>query len=438
MRRQRVLFGMLSTLALLLPMRAMADERIDRIESLLQEMQQKIEALSEENRQLRSQIKQPAGSPGEATDTTTGAATAAAGATTIEQTPVAEPQATAQASDPADTQERLDLLEAGQEELSYHADHDMKVGGYASAEYYLTNQPNENSQFRIRHLSLFFSKKIQNDWELFTEMEFEDAPFIESAHVNNTAATVQGKFLVEQMYVKYHPTLKWDILAGRFLTPGGLWNVFHYYPYVLTQTRPMMVRTLYPQWSDGLQLHYGFTPSIGNLDMHLYVANGAGNPGKLDRNVSKAVGSRFDFVPGILSDELHVGASFYRERDNANVTRTTLGSHMLLRLDDWTLQSEFARRLNTPANAIAFHDASLYAQLAFDYDKWTFGGRYDWYNTDSTIPLSNQFRYTAAINYHFAHNVVGKIEYNRNTFANPALQDFNQVIAAISIAIGDY
>jgi len=333
-------------------------------------------------------------------------------------------------------QERIRDLEAGHEEVTTRLDSGVKVGGYASVEYGLTDQQARNSGFRLHHFSLFFSKAIQKDWQLFSEVEFEDAPLIQ-ANPNNGTSTVQGKFLVEQMYIKYHPSVRWDVVAGRFLTPFGVWNIYHYAPYVPTQRRPLMIRSLFPVFSDGLQLRYAFNLGFGLINSQFYIANGAGNPGRRDMNVSKAVGGKINIAPYLLGD-LNVGASIYRDKDNFNATGTTYGLHLVGHYHNAGIQAALAYRENKPLNAIRFKNVSTYTQLSYDVDRWTLAARYDWLNINSRLPLSNQYRYTGAVNYHFWHNVIGKVEYNYNRFDNPVIKNFQEVIFSLAVAIGDF
>lgn len=334
---------------------------------------------------------------------------------------------------------RVENVEADGEETKYNfglLSKMVDVSGYADVEFRHTDEQGESDGFRVRHLSLFFTKDIQPEWKLFTEIEYEDAPLIESEHTTDDADKVQGKVFVEQMYIEYHPSLTLDVRLGRFLTPAGIWNIYHYYPYVPTQTRPLMVRKVFPQVSDGVQVRKSFQLGGSMLDAHLYVANGAGNPGRLDRNEQKAVGARLNFSPDLLSG-VSVGGSAYRERDNSDVVRTTLGAHLHVTFHDLELQGEYAWRDNDPETGAEFNDTGFYAQLAWDIGDWTLAARYDWYDPNDTSPEADMFRYTAALNYHFAHNVVGKAEYNRNEFDDPATADFNEVILAIVVAIGD-
>lgn len=329
---------------------------------------------------------------------------------------------------------RLDAIELDNEETR----HDfsalskfVEVSGYADAEFYLTDNDAENSRFRVRHLSLFFLKEIQEDWKLFSEIEYEDAPLIESKHTVDDASAVQGKLFVEQMYIEYHPALSWDVRFGRFLTPAGIWNIYHYPPYVPTQERPLMVRKIFPQVSDGIQARYSHTFGGHAFDAHLYAANGAGNPGRLDRNENKALGARVNLDYG----PWWTGASVYRETDNSGTKRSAWGLHLLADYSPFKFQAEYQYRDNELSTGSGFIDRGFYAQAMYDIGQWTVAARYDWFDPNSSIANADLFRYTGALNYHFAHNVVGKAEYNRNDVEDG--EDFNEVILSIVVAIGD-
>lgn len=329
---------------------------------------------------------------------------------------------------------RLDAIELDNEETRHGfglLSKFVEVSGYADAEFYLTDRDSENSRFRVRHLSLFFLKDIQEDWKLFTEIEYEDAPFIESAHSADTAASVQGKLFVEQMYIEYHPRLAWDVRFGRFLTPAGIWSIYHYPPFVPTQERPLMVRRIFPQVSDGVQARYSHSFGEAVVDAHLYAANGAGNPGRLDRNENKAVGARVNLARG----PWWAGASAYTEKDNGGATRAALGLHLLADYSPFKLQAEYQYRDNDLDAGADFIDRGFYAQAMYDIGRWTLAARYDWYDPDSSSAAADLFRYTGALNYRFAPNVVGKAEYNRNVVEGG--EDYNEAIFSIVVAIGD-
>ncbi len=334
--------------------------------------------------------------------------------------------------------DRVDAVEAEGEEIKHGVgtlSRLVEVSGYADAEFTFTDNEAENNRFRIRHLSLFFTKDIQREWKLFTEIEFEDAPRIESNTASDTVNKSQGTLFVEQMYIEYHPRVTWDLRVGRFLTPAGIWAIYHYPPYVPTQTGPLFYKVIFPEVSDGVQLRNSFTIKDSALDTHLYVANGGGNPGRLDRNQNKAVGLRvnYEFLGGVSA-----GASYYREKDNSDLMRNSYGVHLLVNYGpSLRFQAEYALRHNSPEGADSFYDKGLYALAAYDIGRWTVAGRYDWYDENSSDPQKDQFRYTGALNYHFAHNVIGKAEYSKYVFDDPSKKDFNEFIMAIVVAIGD-
>ncbi|MBI5588721.1 MAG: porin [Deltaproteobacteria bacterium] len=308
----------------------------------------------------------------------------------------------------------------------------VDVSGYADAEFVFTGQQDEHNKFRVRHLSLFFTKDIQKEWKLFTEIEFEDAPRIESNPANDTVAKSQGTLFVEQMYIEYHPYMNWDVRVGRYLTPAGIWSIYRYPPYVPTQTSPLFYKVIFPEVADGALLRNSFNLMDSVLDTHLYVANGSGNPGNTDRNQNKAAGARvnLDVMHG-----LSMGASFYGEKDNQDIRRASYGAHLLYNRANFKLQTEFVFRHNNTSGGI--NDRGLYAQLSYDIKNWTLAGRADWYDKNDKVSKDAHYRYTGALNYHFAHNVVGKVEYNRNEFADRSVRDYNEVIMAIVVAIGD-
>jgi hypothetical protein len=337
--------------------------------------------------------------------------------------------------------ERVELVESETEETKFSILSGLvNVSGYADAEFHFTDDHEEQSRFRIHHLSLFFKKEIQDRWKFFSEVEYEDAPLMEGD--DDTALPTDlveghGKIFVEQMYIEYRPIIELDVRFGRFLTPAGIWNIYHYPPYVPTQTRPLIVRSVFPQVSDGMQLWNTLTMGGAVLDTHLYVSNGSGNPGKTDFNENKAVGARVNFAPGIL-DGFDIGGSYYGEKSNSGDRRHSYGAHLRARYGNLTLQGEFAGRKNDMGDgAVDYDNMGAYGQLSYDVGKWTLAGRYDWYDADDSMDDDEIFRYTGAINYHFAHNVVGKLEYDYNEFEDPLMENFHEVIAAIVIAIGD-
>lgn len=334
---------------------------------------------------------------------------------------------------------RLEEVETDQEDTKQNYSDLSKlvdVSGYADAQYTLTNQPGENNHFRIKHLSLFFSKEIEKQWKLFSEIEYEDAPLIESNNKTNTVAKSQGVVFLEQMYIQYRPAVDMDMRIGRYLTPFGIWSVYHYPPYVATQTSPMFYKIMFPDVSDGVQIRKSFSLRNSLLDTNLYVGNGTGNPGGTDRNENKGVGARVNYGSDMVSG-FEVGASYYREKDNLDTMQFVYGGHMQYTRSRFQLQSEYIVRRNHPVNAGYFNDAAFYALGAYDIGKWVVAGRFDWLNSNQRIARSDHYRYTGALNFHIVHNIVAKMEFSRNVFTDPNVKNYNEIIFAIAVAIGD-
>ncbi len=334
---------------------------------------------------------------------------------------------------------RLGDVESDQEEIKNNLgvlSKYLDVSGYADVQYDLTDSKTDNSKFRVHHLSLFFSEDITREWKLFSEVEFEDAPRMEAAANTNTLAKAQGIIFIEQMYIEYNPSFNWDARMGRFLTPFGIWSIYHYPPYVPFQTNPLFFKKTFPEVSDGLQLRYSFSVKDMPLDTNVYVSNGGGNAGGTDGNVSKAVGARvnLEVVPGAS-----FGGSYYRDKDNLNILRDNYGAHLLLSYKALKLQGEYVIRENEVSGGSKFRDNGLYAILTYDIGKWTLAARYDRCRCDALDEQAagvSLFRYTGAVNYHFAHNVVGKVEYDR-TVSPDRSKDENRAIFAVAVAVGD-
>lgn len=334
--------------------------------------------------------------------------------------------------------DRVKNLELKDEQDTYVDKKQVNISGYADVEYDFTNQPGVYDHFRIRHLSLFFAQKVQKEWNLLSELEWEDAPMIQANAASDTVAATQGLLLVEQMYIQYRPGPELEISAGRILTPAGIWLIYHYPPFIPTQERPLHIRKIFPEYSDGVELRYSFGLLSSNLDAQVYVANGTGNPGSTDRNANKAVGSRFNVATDLPDGKMEYGASYLSQRDNIGIYQNSYGLHLKLNHHDLGLQSEYATRQNMPLGPSEnYWDTGLYAQGTYDIKKWTLAARWDWYNSNSLTPKNDHYVYTEAVDYHFSHGIVAKAELHRHEFNDPAQSNYFLGIISVSLALGD-
>ena len=332
--------------------------------------------------------------------------------------------------------EELENIRIDEEEHWFRLSNLLKISAFASTEYSLTDQEGVNHKFRLKELAMFFRKKIDK-WSLNAELEFENGPFIESKDSSDVLDTAQGQIYLEESYIKYEPTIDLSLSFGRFQTPSGLWTIFHHNPFQPTQRGPIHVDDvkMFPHVSDGIQVRKSLNLFDSILDTHLYVANGTGNPGLTDRNDDKAIGARLNYFIDVLTG-LQVGTSYYREKDNDNVSKNNFGFHIKLDYSSFELQTEYVMRHNDPDNTTEFYDLGAYAQLLYDLKNWTFAVRYDWYDSNDSTSRTDQHRYTGALNYHFIPGVIGKVEYHRNEFNNPIIEDYNEVIFSILFAVG--
>lgn len=335
-------------------------------------------------------------------------------------------------------QDRLKNLEVQNEEDSFTEKKKVTISGYSDIEYDFTNQPGVNDHFSLNHLSLFFSEKLLKEWSLFSEVEFSGGTGIQSNTASDTVAASQGGISVEQMLIKYRPAPELEFALGRFLTPAGLWLIYHYPPFVPTQQQPLFLQNIFPGFSDGLKLDYTFNAFDSTVDAQVYVSNGSGNPGSIARNSGKSIGGRLDLTTDISDNRLEYGASFLSATDSTGMYQNSYLAHLKFNLRALGLQTEYAARQNMALGASSnFWDAGYYAQGTYDINKWTLAARWDWYNSDMQTALNDQYVYTGAVNYHFSHSLVGKVEFDQYNFSNPSMGNYYATIVSLAVALGD-
>lgn len=105
----------------------------------------------------------------------------------------------------------------------------------------------------------------------------------------------QGGVTIERIHLTYTPFDWLGIIAGRFLTPYGIWNIDHGSPVVLPARIPNLVyRQLLPQAQTGLQLYGRVFPTDRIFfDYALTLSNGRGPTEALvDLDENKGLGLR--------------------------------------------------------------------------------------------------------------------------------------------------
>ncbi len=318
-----------------------------------------------------------------------------------------------------------------------HALGDMAtISGYADVEFYDTSA--KDTAFRIHHISLFLKKQLSDKIRFFSEIEFEDATKLDYNGASLSGDSF-GKLFVEAVSIDYLADPMLNFRFGRFFTPAGIWNIDHYPPFVPTQERPLHIRNMFPQINDGA-LVYG-TIGMGKtaLNYDVYTGNGiqdssVSTHAKVDGNATKALGARVTFAFPVL-DLAEIGASYLNDKFNSGNSKIARGVHAKAKLANVTLQAEAARATNF---ADAQKDNSgYYLQAMYDWNQWTFGGRYDTYDKDRSVDDNETLRKTAFVNYHFTKDVVAKLEYHRDSNDSTTPKSSRLTMASIAVNLGN-
>jgi hypothetical protein len=108
----------------------------------------------------------------------------------------------------------------------------------------------------------------------------------------------QGGVAIERVHLTYSPFDWLQVIAGRFLTPYGIWNIDHGSPVVLPVRIPyMQIREMVPQAQTGLQI-FGrlFMRDTWSFDYAVTLSNGRGSMDQVfDLDNNKGVGLRLRF-----------------------------------------------------------------------------------------------------------------------------------------------
>jgi hypothetical protein len=201
----------------------------------------------------------------------------------------------------------------------------LKFGGYGEMHANFT-QGSEKDQFDIHRMVLYLGYDFA-DWIIFNS-ETE----LEHAYVNDG----DGEVSLEQAYLDFLFTGKFNVRAGRILTPIGIVNKKHEPPTFNGVERPAFATNIIPTtWSsDGVGIFGGLTSSltyeayvVGGLDGSGFNSTSGIRGGRIKERPSLnelAVTGRLDYYPPAVaqsnSDQsLRVGVSgYYGGLDNGD------------------------------------------------------------------------------------------------------------------------
>ncbi|UCF14235.1 MAG: hypothetical protein JSW59_12545 [Phycisphaerales bacterium] len=193
----------------------------------------------------------------------------------------------------------------------------LKLGGYGEVHVNFT-QGSESDQIDFHRIVLYLGYDFA-DW-----IEFHSETELEHAFVSDD----DGEISLEQAYVDFLLTGKFNVRAGRILTPIGIINKKHEPPTFNGVERPAFATSIIPTtWaSDGVGIFGSLNPSltyeayvVGGLDGSGFSATSGIRGGRIKERPSlnePAITGRLDYYPSqaIQNDSdqsLRLGASGY-------------------------------------------------------------------------------------------------------------------------------
>lgn len=332
-----------------------------------------------------------------------------------------------------DLEEDVTVLKEDTAEINSRLDDMLTISGYTDVEYIVSDQAGASPGFRLHHLSLFFEKRITEQWRFFSEIEYEDGPKFEDK--GSSPDTTEGKIFAEAVNLSFTWRPDLSFRAGRFFTPAGIWNVDHYPPFVPTQERPMHIREIFPQVFDGA-MAYGIRPLAGSfLKYDLYWGNGEGNTGKSDSNSHKAAGLNAGILLPFLK-YTEFGFTFYRDTLNNGTEKSASGMHAKVKVAAFAFQAEYAKGDYKPAAGADYEKTGYYAQFLYDLADWTLGVRHGFYDSDSSGD-NERTANSLFVNYHVSPSVVLKAEHHLFDYDNPASEDYASTTFSVVAYLGN-
>ena len=281
----------------------------------------------------------------------------------------------------------------------------------------------DKSTFAVSNANIYFRSQLTDNLTALTELNFSFLPSgqetsfeVRTILPNGTVINLpdgyeridttvqdpittrefqQGGVTIERVHLTYSPFDWFNILAGRFLTPYGIWNIDHGSPVVLSARIPtLQYREFVPHAQTGIQVFGRFFPGDRiALDYAVTLSNGRGpTEAVFDLDENKGIGLRLKlkyknpvatFVMGTYgytgtSTDIKKRAVAYLNNNNElDSTRNqpvkihtittesfreySLSYDMLLTLFDVTLQAEAAmnRVLFSKNRALTPIDGSL-------------------------------------------------------------------------------
>jgi hypothetical protein len=227
----------------------------------------------------------------------------------------------------------------------------LTLSGYSSLR--ARNLNTEETRLDLRDLSLFAIWDPHPHWQIFTEIELENAFSVDNRGVNASDTEAE----IERLYVDYRVDESMSVRVGRYLTPFGRWNLLHADPLVWSVSRPLVTTLAVPDHGTGIMMHGEHLVGRNHLEYHVYLDDSDdfdphhGHAAFEDLN-APGLSNEFNNAAGVqlryhfLDEKAEIGASFASfELNGFDDRRATFGIDALYRWQRTEISMESAYRV---------------------------------------------------------------------------------------------
>ncbi len=265
----------------------------------------------------------------------------------------------------------------------------VNISGYYSFVFSDNNKSDSPGHFRAHELTFFFQKQIQN-FNLFAEIAFENAPSFEG---NGEEISGAGEIFVEQAWLEYLYNPLVNIRVGLMLTPESR-NLHHYPTTTYSVYSPLHIAKIFPRDFVGVLVYgdseYMLSENFG-LGYMLYISNGPGvNKGETDTNENKVLGGKLILhLPDFdLFDQFDIGVNLSYGKNEDKDKDLLWNLEVLLEAKGFALHIEYAQgRRNFDNNTVRLRENyGGFLELAYTFwDKYSLYGRGEIFNPDRRV-----------------------------------------------------
>lgn len=301
--------------------------------------------------------------------------------------------------------------------------------------------------FNLKNLNVISMVRLDPRWRVLAEVEWE----------HDTDASEQssgGELELERAYVEYRPSGKFGAVAGKFMTPFGLYNIRHdatpsfvsvdlpgslYEEHANTSGDSQM---MFSKFGAGLLLS-GSLPIDGwDAEYSAYLSNGRGpTPYAEANNPGKGIGGRFIIRPP--GNVLQLGASWYGDRNGEahDSRQSSFAVDASVRYAGVLVEAEgFAPRLERVNAKGVPTDTFRTGRGFYVQASRPLAGRlsafalYDSYDPDVSAARDAERDVAFGLNFAQTGAIFLKGEVHFRRFENPVTPDYEQLRAAIAVA----